>query len=184
MEYLKDLNASAAARRAGYSAKTANRIGQENLTKPDISKEISRLKAERKERVMAEADDVLRELISLAFSNISNFIRWGIRDIKHPETGAVVGREPFVELVNMEEIPMEKRAAVKEVSVKPGMLGPTIMVRMQDKIKPLELLGKHLNLWDDRLKLSVDPDDPLARILSKVDGETRGLPAPHRGKDE
>lgn len=35
-EYLVDLNASAAAIRAGYSKKTANRIASENLSKPDI----------------------------------------------------------------------------------------------------------------------------------------------------
>ena len=41
-EYLVDLNASAAARRAGYSADTARQIGAENLTKPDIQTEIQR----------------------------------------------------------------------------------------------------------------------------------------------
>ena len=38
-EYPKDLNATEAAKRAGYSAKTARSIGQENLTKPDIAAE-------------------------------------------------------------------------------------------------------------------------------------------------
>lgn len=36
-EYLVDLNASAAAKRAGYSVRTANRMASENLSKPDIA---------------------------------------------------------------------------------------------------------------------------------------------------
>ena len=46
-EYLVDLNATQAAIRAGYSKKTARKIGQENLTKPDIAKEIEKGKGER-----------------------------------------------------------------------------------------------------------------------------------------
>ena len=39
-EYLKDLNATQAAIRAGYSAHTAYSIGQENLNKPEIKQAI------------------------------------------------------------------------------------------------------------------------------------------------
>jgi len=44
LEYLIDSNASAAARRAGYSKKTAQMMGSENLSKPIIQIEIERLK--------------------------------------------------------------------------------------------------------------------------------------------
>lgn len=50
-EYLVDLNATQAAIRAGYSARTANRIAQENLTKPDISEAIQKAMAERSEKI-------------------------------------------------------------------------------------------------------------------------------------
>lgn len=46
-EYLRCFNATAAARAAGYSEKSARSIGQENLTKPDIATEISRRLSER-----------------------------------------------------------------------------------------------------------------------------------------
>ncbi len=45
-EYLKDLNATQAAIRAGYSEKTARATGSENLSKPDIADRIAELKAE------------------------------------------------------------------------------------------------------------------------------------------
>lgn len=61
-EYLKDLNASAAARRSGYSLKTADAMGRENLQKPAIKSAIDKAMAEREARVKIDADWVLREL--------------------------------------------------------------------------------------------------------------------------
>jgi phage terminase small subunit len=49
-EYISDLNATQAAIRAGYSEKTAKVIGCENLTKPNIQIEISKLQAEIAEK--------------------------------------------------------------------------------------------------------------------------------------
>lgn len=64
-EYLVDLNASQAAHRAGYSPKTAEVIGWENLQKPLIAEAIAKAMEKRSERVEFTADDVLRELISI-----------------------------------------------------------------------------------------------------------------------
>jgi len=58
-EYLIDLNATAAAERAGYSAKTAYSIGQENLNKPEIAAAIQAAMNERAERTQITADYVL-----------------------------------------------------------------------------------------------------------------------------
>ncbi len=61
-EYIKDLNATQAAIRAGYSEKTAQVIGSENLSKPLIAETISKGVAERAARTETEADYVLRRL--------------------------------------------------------------------------------------------------------------------------
>ena len=61
-EYLKDLNASAAARRAGYSEKSAFRCGIENMQKPAITDAISAAMQERSERVQITADKVLTDI--------------------------------------------------------------------------------------------------------------------------
>lgn len=60
-EYLIDLNATQAAIRAGYSAKTANVIGPENLAKPCIAELIVKAKAERIETVKIDAAYVLTQ---------------------------------------------------------------------------------------------------------------------------
>lgn len=64
-EYLIDLNATQAAIRAGYSAKTANRTASENLSKPDIKLRIAELKAQRNDLVGINAEYVLNRLIEI-----------------------------------------------------------------------------------------------------------------------
>jgi phage terminase small subunit len=61
-EYLIDLNATQAAIRAGYSAKVANRIGSENLSKPVIAAAIAEAQARRAERTETTQDYVLARL--------------------------------------------------------------------------------------------------------------------------
>lgn len=61
-EYLIDLNATQAAIRAGYSKKTADRIGPENLSKLVIADRIQELKEVREEKVEITAESVLKNL--------------------------------------------------------------------------------------------------------------------------
>jgi len=64
-EYLIDLNATQAAIRAGYSAKTAGWIAQENLQKPTIKEYIQNRMAEKEKDLIASQDEVLRYLTSV-----------------------------------------------------------------------------------------------------------------------
>lgn len=64
-EYLIDLNATQAAIRAGYSKKTARKIGQENLTKQDIRQYIDARMAEKESELIADQNEVLRYLTAV-----------------------------------------------------------------------------------------------------------------------
>ncbi|MCK6903416.1 terminase small subunit [Enterobacter roggenkampii] len=64
-DYLIDLNATQAAIRAGYSAKTANRTASENLSKPDSQSRIAELKAQRNDLVGINAIYVLNRLVEI-----------------------------------------------------------------------------------------------------------------------
>lgn len=64
-EYLIDLNATQAAIKAGYSAKTAKVIGSENLTKPNIKEYIEERMAEKEKKLIADQDEVLKYLTSV-----------------------------------------------------------------------------------------------------------------------
>lgn len=70
VEYLVDLNATAAAKRAGYSPESARVIGPENLTKPDIRAAVD---AHLEERAMG-AGEALARLADMARASIGDFV--------------------------------------------------------------------------------------------------------------
>lgn len=62
LEYIKDLNATQAAIRAGYKKKNARIIGCENLSKPNIKKRIDELKkkaGKTEEKAIADVNEIL-----------------------------------------------------------------------------------------------------------------------------
>lgn len=131
-EYLVDLNATQAAKRAGY--KDPN-IGRQLITKNNVSAAIQKAMSNRETRTEITQDKVLEELARVAFANGTDFAR-------------VVDKNGFkaVEFVNTEDVPVEKRSAI--AGIKEGKYG--IEVSSYDKIRALELLGKHLGLFDGK----------------------------------
>ncbi len=135
-EYLIDLNATQAAIRAGYSPDTAKSIGSENLTKPDIKAQIAKAMAERSRRTGVNADRVVMELAKIAFVNAN--------DVIDTETATL----------RPDALP-EDTAAIQSVKVKTfGEDGLEREIKMADKLKALELLGKHLGMFRDKLEVS------------------------------
>ena len=135
-EYLIDLNATQAAIRAGYSPDTAKSIGSENLTKPDIQARIAKAMAERSRRTGVNADRVVMELAKIAFVNA--------KDVIDPDTATV----------RPDALP-EDTAAIQSVKVKTfGEDGLEREVKMADKLRALELLGRHLGMFKDKVELS------------------------------
>ena len=65
-EYMVDLNATQAAIRAGYSIKTANKIGPELLGKTSITEAIAEQLKNREARTLVTADYVIRSLVNVA----------------------------------------------------------------------------------------------------------------------
>lgn len=135
-EYLIDLNATQAAIRAGYSPDTAKSIGSENLTKPDIQARIAKAMAERSRRTGVNADRVVMELAKIAFVNAG--------DVIDAETATL---KP--------DAARDDTAAIQSVKVKTfGEDGLEREIKMADKLKALELLGKHLGMFKDKVELS------------------------------
>lgn len=158
-EYMIDLNATAAARRAGYSAKTADRIGPELLGKPWVSEAIQAAMAERSRRTAITQDRVLNELAAVAFANGADFAR--VTDIY----GAV-------EFVPTEKLDPEKKKAV--ASIKQGQFGTE--VKTYDKIRALELLGKHLGMFSDKSGAVTQEKNNLLEAIRETEVDTDGIP--------
>lgn len=134
-EYLVDLNATQAAIRAGYSWKSAARIAVDLLNKTQVSEAIQKAMRDREARTEITQDKVLEELARVAFANGADFARVIVKN----------GCQT-VELVNTDDVPPEKRSAI--AGIKKGKYG--IEVSSYDKVKALELLGKHLGLFDGK----------------------------------
>lgn len=153
-EYLIDLNATQAAIRAGYSPETAGSIGNENLKKPEIRAHIDRAMAERSRRTGVNADRVVQELAKIAFVNAS--------DVIDPETATI-----------KEDALPEDTAAIQSVKVKTfGEDGLEREIRMADKLKALELLGKHIGMFRERISVSTvnEEQTKLDNILQQLRG--------------
>lgn len=150
-EYLIDLNATQAAIRAGYSPETAGAIGAENLKKPQIQKAIARAMADRSRRTGVNADRVVMELAKIAFVNAADVIDADDATLKADAAD-------------------EDLAAVQSVKVKTfGEDGVEREIKLADKIKALELLGRHLGMFNDRLRLDAKLDTgKLDSILAQL----------------
>ena len=161
-EYLVDLNASAAARRAGYSVATAYSIGQENLKKPEIAAEIQRRMEARSKRTEITADQVVTELGKIAFANMLNYMT--IQD-----DGTAV--------VDFSMVDRDQGAVMREVTIETYAEGRSedaqtvkrIKFALYDKKGALELLGRHFGLFTDRLeaKVEVQGEDPASILAAR-----------------
>jgi len=132
-EYLVDLNATQAAIRAGYSQKTAQEIGAQNLSKLIISEKIAALMSQRSERTRITADMVLEELRYIAFSRMRRVMKWGPGGVK---------------LLDSDELSEADEAAVSEVSQTITKDGGRIALKLHDKSKALEMIGRHIGMFD------------------------------------
>jgi Terminase small subunit len=74
-EYLKDLNATKAAIRAGYSKKTAGSQAFDLLKKPEIQKLVTKLIQARSKRCQIDADQIILELKKQGFSTLRHYYR-------------------------------------------------------------------------------------------------------------
>lgn len=140
-EYLIDLNATQAAIRAGYSEKTAGAIGHENLKKPEIQEAIAVAMKERSDRTRITADRVLQEVARLAFFDIRKAFNPDgslkpIHALDDDTAAAIAGLE------------------VSEVGSGEGSVAVLKKIKLSDKRASLELAGRHLQMWNDKLNLS------------------------------
>lgn len=134
-EYLKDLNATQAAIRAGYSQKTAGQQGERLLKNVEIQNALSAGMQKREKRTEITQDMVVAELAKIAFGDPRAVATWDGKGVK-PKASS--------------ELTDDEAAIISEISE--TMTG--IKVKTNDKTKALELLGRHLGMFKDKLEVS------------------------------
>ena len=142
-EFLIDLNGTQAAIRAGYSAKTANRIATENMSKPEIKRRIEELKQQRQEVIGVDASYVLQRLIDID--------QMDARDILNDD-GSVKPIHDWPDVWRQSISGVD----LMEISNSENVAATLKKLKWPDKIKNLELLGRHVSVaaFKDRLELS------------------------------
>lgn len=146
-EYLIDLNATAAAKRAGY--KDPN-IGRQLITKNNVQTYLQKRREVQERRTEITQDRVLKELAAIGFSRGTDYAK-----IVPPGT---------VELVSTDKLTDQQKAAV--TSIKETQAG--VEVKLADKVKALELLGKHLGMFDGP-GIGKSTEDRLTDYLSVLE---------------
>lgn len=138
-EYLIDLNATQAAIRAGYSVKTANEQGSQNLAKLSIQQAIAEQMAERNKRTGINQDRVVLELAKIALVKMTDIVdsQGRIKSDASPDDLACI------ESVKYKESESDTGSSVERE------------VKIASKLKALELLGKHLGMWNDKLDVNI-----------------------------
>lgn len=170
-EYLIDLNATQAAIRAGYSERTAEKIGSENLKKPEVMSAIELRTTERQKQTGITAERVLNEISLMAFYDVGDIL------LDKPADEITEAEAPGAEhyIVNGRYvIGLRGPADIKRLpeNLRRIIVGfgydrnQNFTVKLADKSKALDQLARHLSLYND--KLEVKGFDLLADRLSRA----------------
>ena len=132
-EYLRSLDVRRAAERAGYSPASAGKSGWRLLRNRAVAAAIAEGEKRRAEGRVLDADRVVRELMSVAFSDIRRFARW--------DEGKLV-------LVPRETLAPGEAAAIAQIA--PGGKTRGARIRLHGKRRALKALARHVGLFDDQ----------------------------------
>lgn len=172
-EYLIDLNATRAYKVAYPRCKkeeTANAASSRMLRNVKVQEYISKKQQEIEKRTEVTQDMVIKELAAIAFSKASDYAKLkkmkrnvpifdgeDIVDYKEEEyTG--------IEFTPTDELTEEQKKALS--GIKEGKFG--IQVDSCDKVKALELLGRHLGIFNDKIDVNVKEKEEKKNAISDI----------------
>ena len=148
-EYLIDLNATRAYKVAYSNIKndiTARANASRMLTNANVANYISERMEERQKRTEVTQDRVVQELAAIAFSKVTDY--------------AAV-KDDMVKIKDTDELTENQIRAIS--GIKEGKFG--IELKLNDKEKALELLGRHLGMWNDKLDIKTPAlDDSMKEM--------------------
>lgn len=159
--YILHKNATKAAKLAGYSLKTAEKIGSENLHKPEIARAIAQSIDRANKKVDLTAEAVLAEIRKLAFVNLSH--AYGVDgELLHPHN-MPEDVQASLQSVEADEI-FSGRGSNKH------KIGVTKKIKLADKVRSLEMLARHFKLLTDITQLQNPDGGPLVVLTMPANG--------------
>ena len=168
-EFMIDLNATAAYKRTGYKAKGhgAEAAAARLLSNVEVAAAVEAAMKLRGEQTAISQDRVLRELAKVAFFNVKNALNndGSVRPISEldDDTAAALTSVDIIEIGGGEGVVIRR-------------------VRLADKLRALELLGRHLAMFRERVEVSGSTESPMLMLLRSVQGTA--LKVAHVGGSE
>lgn len=173
-EYLIDLNATRAYKVAYPNCKkdeTASAAGSRMLGNVKVQEYISKKQKQIEKRTEVTQDMVIKELSAIAFSKASDYAK--LKKMKRnipifDEEGTIVDykEEEYtgIEFTPTDELSEEQKKALS--GIKQGKFG--LEVNSCDKVRALELLGRHLGIFNDKLDLNVKEKEEKKNAISDI----------------
>lgn len=149
-EYLIDLNATQAAIRAGYSAKTAEQQGYQLLQNTSVAAAVAAGQAKVARKTGITAEMIVAEMAKIGFANMADYMK------------ATAGGDPYLDF---SALTRDQAAALGEVTVDDFVDGrgenaravKRVKFKLHDKLSALEKIGKHLGMFREHVSLE-NPD--------------------------
>jgi phage terminase small subunit len=159
--YLINFNATQAAKKAGYSPRSARDIGYELLTKPDIKQAIRKHTDEITLEIGFNQQRILMEYLKIAFADVTDYVDFGQMEVPVMTMfgpmmeGEGDEKRPVMKIVNYVSFKESSEIDGSLISeVKQGKDGASI--KLHDKTKALDILAKYIDLLPDKHKRMVD----------------------------
>ena len=155
-EYLIDLNVDDACKRSGYHKNNGYKL----LKHPHVMETVRIEMRKRAIKSELKAETVLTELYGIATSDVTDAF-------ESTKDGGLVLKE-------LKEMPIEIRRAIKSIQHQPIVSGEGLFtgyyktkVDFYDKVRALELLGRHLGMFAEKEPVNTESVNPLIAALSQ-----------------
>lgn len=159
-EYLIDLNATQAAIRAGYSARTANQQGPRLLESSTVMAAIDARKIDRSEKLKIDAGWILQRLVAEAEADLADLYDQ-YNNLKAVEDWPLIWRQGLVQGIEVEAL-FDGFGKDRE------QIGTVRKIKLDNRVKRIELIGKHIKVNAFQEQVVVSGLDGLAERLDRA----------------
>lgn len=160
-EFLLDLNAKQAAIRAGYAHSSSEVQGSRLLSNANVSVEIDRRRCERAEKLNVDAAWVLKRLADEAKADIADLYDKNTGALLPVHEWPLIWRQGLVQSIEIEELFGGKGDDREHI-------GRVRKIKLDNRVRRLELIGKHVRVNAFQDKVQVQIFDGLAERLARA----------------
>lgn len=155
-EYQKDFNATRAVKEAGYQTNYPAEMGYQLLHKTPVKDEVAQVIEKQAEVANIGVQKILEELMFIAFGDISQCMSW---------------TDAGVAFIDSTKLTGNITRAISEVNETITAHGGSRRIKMHDKLKALELLGKYVGMFKEQLEVTQKPFH--AQIVEMIEAKKR-----------